>query len=363
MSALLALLYPLSFVLVLSIVVIVHEYGHFWVARRCGVKVEEFSIGFGKVLWSRKDKKDTEWKVCLIPLGGYVKMFGDADAASAKADEKVKEFTEEEKKVSFPYQPLWKKASIAFAGPAMNYVFAIVLLTVFMSIFGIITVPPVISEVAPGSAAEKAGILKNDRIVEVNGRKVEDFNELRHLVQMDSTLKIVVSRNEEEIPLTAHLSKETGGAFLGVMAEMKQEHYKDVSIPQAFVESGKMAWEMTVDTVVVLKRILLGQRSAEDMRGPLGIAEASGDAARGGMLSFLIFLVQVSIGIGFVNLLPIPVLDGGHLLMYGIEAVIRRPLGEKAQQIAINTGLGMLLCLLIVTSWNDIVRIFVRLFQ
>ena len=363
MSALLALLYPLSFVFVLSIVVIVHEYGHFWVARRCGVKVEEFSIGFGKVLWSRKDKKDTEWKICLIPLGGYVKMFGDADAASAKEDEKVKDFTEEEKKVSFPHQSLWKKAMIAFAGPAMNYVFAIVLLTVFMSIYGMIVVPPVISEVSPGSAAEKAGIVKADRIVEINGRKIEDFSDLRHVVQMDSTLNIIVSRDGREIPLTAHLTKETGGAVLGVMAEMKQEHYKSVSIPRAFVESAKMAWEMTVDTVVVLKRIILRQRSAEDMRGPLGIAEASGDAARGGMLNFLLFLVQVSIGIGFVNLLPIPVLDGGHLLMYGIEAVIRRPINEKVKNLALNIGVALLLCLLIVTSWNDIVRIFVRLFH
>ena len=363
MSAFLAVLYPLSFLIVLSLVVIVHEYGHFRAARLCGVKVEEFSLGFGRVLWSRKDKKGTEWKVCLIPLGGYVKMFGDADASSSKANEEAKEFTEEEKKVSFPHQALWKKAFISVAGPAMNYIFAIVLLTIFISIFGMVVVPPVVSAVMPESAAEIAGILKDDRIVSVNNQKIEDFSEVRRLVQLDTTLNIVVLRDGQEVALTAHLSEKTGGAVLGIQAVVGQESYRSVSVPQAFVESVKEAWNITADTLVVLKRILMRQRSAEDMRGPLGIAEASGDAARGGILSFVLFLIQVSVGIGLVNLLPIPVLDGGHLLFYGIEAVIRKPIGEKAQNIALNIGLWLLLCLLIITSWNDIVRIFVRLFH
>ncbi|MBO4519659.1 MAG: RIP metalloprotease RseP [Alphaproteobacteria bacterium] len=363
MSALLSLVYPVSFLIVLSLVVIVHEFGHFFAARRCGVKVEQFSLGFGRVLWSRKDKKGTEWKVCLIPLGGYVQMFGDADASSAKADEKVKDFTEEEKKVSFPHQPLWKKALISFAGPAMNYIFAIVLLTIFLSIFGIIVVPPVVSAVSEGSAAEAAGIRKDDRILMINGEKINEFSEVRRFVQLDSVLNMTVLRDGQEVSLTAHLKPETGGAILGVQAVMTQEHFRSVTVPQAFVESVKEAWEITADTLVVLKRIVLGQRSADDMRGPLGIAEASGDAARGGVISFILFIIQVSIGIGLVNLLPIPVLDGGHLLFYAVEAIIRRPVNEKVQNVALNIGLALLLCLLIVTSWNDIVRIFVRLFR
>lgn len=362
MSAFLAVLYPLSFLIVLSLVVIVHEYGHFRAARLSGVKVDEFSIGFGKTLWSRHDKKGTVWKVCLIPLGGYVKMFGDADASSSAPDKAVEEFTEEEKKMSFPHQSLWVKAFISFAGPAMNYVFAIVLLTVFLSVFGMVVVPPVISEVAKGSAAEAAGILKNDRILTINGEKIDEFADVRRFVQLNNKLDIVVLREEREIPLTAYLSAEKGGAVLGVQALMSQEHFKSVSVPQAFVESVKEAWEITEDTLVVLKRILLGQRSADDMRGPLGIAEASGDAARGGVVSFVLFLIQVSIGIGLVNLLPVPVLDGGHLLFYAAEGIIRRPIGEKVQMIALNIGIGLLICLLILTSWNDIVRIFVRLF-
>ena len=363
MSAFLTLLYPLSFLVVLSLVVIVHEYGHFFAARRCGVKVEQFSLGFGKVLWSHTDKKGTEWKVCLIPLGGYVQMFGDADASSAKADDKAKEFTDEEKKVSFPHQALWKKAVISFAGPAMNYIFAIVLLTVFFSVYGVIEVPPVISAVSEGSAAAEAGIQKGDRIEVINGEKIKEFGDVRRFVQLDKTLEITVLRDGREINLTAHLKGETGGALLGVQAVMTQDHYRSVSVPQAFSESVKEAWTITKDTLIILKRILLGQRSADDMRGPLGIAEASGDAARGGFISFVLFIIQVSIGIGLVNLLPIPVLDGGHLLFYGIEAVIRRPIGEKVQNMALNIGIGLLLCLLIVTSWNDIVRIFARLFH
>ncbi len=357
------ILYPLSFLIVLSLVVIVHEFGHFWAARVSGVKVEEFSLGFGKILWSRQDKKGTVWKVCLIPLGGYVKMFGDADAASATADESAKEFTEEEKKVSFPHQSLWKKAFISVAGPAMNYIFAIILLTIFLSVFGMIVVPPVVSEVSKGSAAEKAGIMKNDRIIQINGEEITEFSQVRRFVQLDSTLNIVVLRNGEKIPMTAYLSSENGGAMLGVQALMTQEHFKSLSVPQAFVESVKEAAEITVDTLIVLKRIVLGQRSAEDMRGPLGIAEASGDAAKGGVVSFMLFIIQVSIGIGLVNLLPIPVLDGGHLLFYAIEGITRRPMNERIQLVALNIGVGLLICLLILTSWNDIVRIIVRLFH
>ena len=361
-AALNMVLYPVSFLILLSIVVIVHEFGHFWMARACGVKVDEFSLGFGKILWSRADKKGTLWKVCLIPLGGYVKMFGDADAASAKADEKAEEFSEEEKKVSFPHQPLWKKALISFAGPFMNYAFAIVLLTFFLAAFGQAVVPPVVSSVTKGSAAEAAGILPDDRFVSINGKEIKEFSDVRRSVQLDAVLNIVVLRDGKEVPLTARLSRENGGAVLGVTATMTREHVKPLSVPAAFVEASKGAWEMTADTVVILKQMILGQRSADDMRGPLGIAEASGDAARGGFLSFLSFLIQVSIAIGFVNLLPIPVLDGGHLLFYAIEAVIRRPLGEKAETVGLQIGVGLLIFLLVLTSWNDFVRIVDRLF-
>ena len=357
-----ALLYPLSFLFVLSLVVIVHEFGHFQAARSCGVKVDEFSLGFGKILWSRTDKKGTLWKVSLIPLGGYVKMLGDADAAGTKVDEKVKELTDEEKKVSIVFQPLWKKAVIAFAGPAMNYVFAIVLLTGLLRVCGLMTVPPVVSAVSDGSAAQAAGILPNDRFLRINGMEIKEFHDIRRMVALDKTLNMVVLRDGKEVALTAVLKPENGGAVLGVQAVMQREHYKDLNLWEAFENAVKDTWELTVDTLAVLKRIIVRERSADDLRGPLGIAEASGDAAMGGAVSFLSFLIQVSVGIGLLNLLPVPVLDGGHLLFYAIEAVIRRPLPEKAETVALNIGVLLLIGLLIVTSWNDIVRIVSRLF-
>ena len=356
-----ALLYPLAFLLVLSLVVVVHEYGHFIAARLCGVDVTEFSMGFGRVLFSRKDKRGTEWKVCLIPLGGYCKMLGDADAASAKKDEAVEELTEEEKKRAFPLQPLWKKAIISVAGPAMNYVFAIVLLTGLFRVYGETVVPPVVSDVAPESAAAVAGIEKNDRFLTINGKKINEFSDIQHSVLVDDVLNIVVLRDGREVPLTARLKRVNGVAVLGVSAVMTREHYRSVGLAESFVLAVKDSWQLTVDTTVVLKRILLRQRSADDLRGPLGIAEASGDAARSGLIGFLYFIIQVSIGIGFMNLLPVPVLDGGHLLIYAIEFIIRRPIGDKAETVALYIGLVVLLTLLIVSSWNDIVRIFVRL--
>jgi len=357
-----ALLYPISFLVVLSLVVIIHEFGHFQAARSCGVKVDEFSVGFGKTLWSRTDKKGTLWKVCLIPLGGYVKMLGDADAAGTKVDEKVNTLTDEEKKSSIVCQPLWKKAVIAFAGPAMNYVFAIVLLTGLLRVYGLLTVPPVVSAVSAGSAAEAAGVLPNDRFIRINDLEIKEFHDIRRAIELDNTLNMVVLRDGKEVALTARLKRENGGAVLGVQSVMQREHFKDLNLWEAFETALKDIWETTVDTTAVLKRILLRERSADDLRGPLGIAEASGDAAMGGAVSFLTFLIQVSVGIGFLNLLPVPMLDGGHLLFYAIEAVIRRPLPEKAETVALNIGFLLLIGLLIVTSWNDIVRIVSRLF-
>lgn len=358
-----AVLYPISFLLVLSIVVVIHEFGHFWAARTCGVKVEEFSLGFGKILWSRRDKKDTLWKICLIPMGGYVRMFGDADAASAQADESAKEFTEEEKKMSFPHQPLLKKSFISISGPGMNYLFAIVLLTIFLSVYGVIIVPPVVSEVTKGSAAEIAGVLPQDRFIKVNGYEIKEFADLRRVVQFDNTLDMTVLREGREVHLTAHLKRENGNAVLGVQSVLAREHAQALSVPQAFVRAVQDTWEVTKDTVIILKRIIMRERSADDMRGPLGIAEASGDAAKAGIISFALFLIQVSIAIGFVNLLPVPILDGGHLLFYAIEGITRRPINEKVQLAALNVGVALLFGLLILTSWNDVVRIVSRLFS
>ena len=354
-------LYPVAFLLVLSVVVVIHEWGHFIIARRCGVKVDSFSFGFGKTIWSRFDKKGTEWKISVLPLGGYVKMSGDADASSARADEKAQEMTDEEKKVAFPFQPVWKKLAIIFAGPAMNYAFSIICMTVLFAVFGTYAIPPVAETVMKDSAAEKAGILPNDRFLTINGVEMKDFTDIRRIVQLDNDLHIVLERDGAVIEKDVTLSRDNGGGLLGITASAPEETMKKLSVPEAFVESVRETWHLTVDTVALLKRIVTGKRSTEEMRGPLGIAEASGDAMRSGFFVFFLFIVQVSVAIGFVNLLPVPVLDGGQIVMYAIEGISGRPLNEKMQNIALVAGVILLLSLLVLTSWNDIGRIAQRI--
>lgn len=357
------LIYIVSFLFVLSLVVVVHEYGHFKAARLCGVKVLEFSMGFGKVLWSRKDRYGTEIKICCIPFGGYVRMFGDADPSSAKEDQNLENFTEEEKKEAFPFQKLWKKAIIVFAGPFMNYILGIFLLTGLFRLYGMLEVPPIISAIQPSSVAEKCGLMVRDRFVKINNVAINSFSDIQRIILVDDDLDIFVLRNKETLNIKAHLERVNGEAVLGVQATLEREHIKDLNLWEAFKLALDDVWELTVDTTKVLSKICSGKRSTKELRGPLGIAEASGDAAKGGIVSLISFIVQVSVGIGFLNLLPIPVLDGGHLFFYFIEFIFRKPPSEKIKNIAANLGVFLLLLLLILTSWNDIVRMFTRFME
>ncbi len=358
--------YLLSFLLVLSIVVIVHEWGHFFAARRCGVQVVAFSIGFGKKLWSRTDKKGTEWRICAIPLGGYVQMLGDGDAASMKKSDAG--LTDEEKKHTFMAQALWKRALIIFAGPFMNYFFAIAALAVILATVGYVRIPPVVGEVLSGSVAEKAGIQKGDVIVAVDQKPVVDFTDLKRAV--------VISKFGKEMVLTIHRGSET--LDLKVLPEIKEDGelpqigvvapadveptFEKYALPTAFVKATGMAYDITVDTLVYLGQVLSGKRSADDMRGPVGIAEASGDAAKAGFLAFVLFVIQVSIGIGFVNLLPVPLLDGGHLALYAVEAVIRRPVSERIQMALLRVGMAVLIFIFAFTLFKDVPRVIGRIF-
>ena len=361
------LLYLAAFVVILSIVVVVHEGGHFLVARLSGVQVTAFSVGFGPKLFSWKDKHNTEWKICAVPLGGYVQMLGDEDAASM--GKSLEGLTEEEKKRTFMAQPLYKRAAIIFAGPFMNYVLAVLLLTGVLTFYGYPILPAVIGSVIEGSAAEEAGILAGDKVLSINGEAVETFDDMRRIIiisDFGKSANVEILRDGEiiHVSLMPRVVEGSKVPMLGVLSEAKI----DVSMEKynpfvAFVKAVAMTGRITADTTVYLGQVLSGRRSADDMRGPLGIAEASGDAARAGFVSFIMFLIQVSIGIGFINLLPIPLLDGGHLAMYGWEAVFRRPLGEKAQNVLMRVGIVLLLSLFIFTLWKDIPRVFERIFS
>ncbi len=357
-------IYLFAFILVLSLVVIVHEGGHFWMARRCGVQVVEFSVGFGKELFGWTDKKGTRWKVCALPLGGYVKMLGDEDAASAKSSES--KVAPEMVPYTFMAQKLWKRALIIFAGPAMNYVFAIFLFTGILWACGEVVLSLVIGEIEVGSAAEKAGLLAGDEIVQMNDKVIQQFSDVQRAIRLTEYGKPIVirfKRNGEELETTAHLSmvKETGLPHLGIKSDVKTVVINDdIGLLQAFVTSVNDVFKMTVDTLYYLGQIITAGRSAKDMRGPLGIAEASGDAFQGGWLSLIVFIGQISVAIGFMNLLPIPLLDGGHLFFYAIEAVRRKPMAEKTQNVFLWAGVSFLFALLAYTMFLDIPRIWMR---
>lgn len=361
-----AFVYLFAFILVLSLVVIVHEGGHFLVARACGVKVVEFSLGFGRELWGKADKYGTRWKVCLVPLGGYVKMLGDADAASAKAS--TEKIAPEDMDKTFIAKKLWQKALIIFAGPGTNYLLAFVLLTGLFWSVGLLNVVPKIGSVVPDSVAEEMGLQVGDVIESINDRPIASFSDIKRvlvLTEYGRDLTIQVNRAGEQMTLkTSALKEKEGDIILGIVADATQvESYENLTFVQSVSEAAKVLWETTTDTLSYLGQIIVGARAPKDLRGPLGIAEASGDALLGGWIVLLTFIAHISIAVGFMNLLPIPVLDGGHLFFYGLEAICRRPLSEKVQNICIWTGFGLLMLIFAYSLFLDVPRIFQRIFE
>lgn len=362
------LVYIFAFVFVLSLVVVIHEGGHFAVARMCGVQVTDFSVGFGKELWHRIDKKGTRWKICAIPLGGYVKMLGDEDAASAKSS--TDGIASDMVKYTFLAQPLWKRAAIIFAGPGMNYLSAVILLTGIIFTMGEVVVPAVVGHVNPESPAAVAGMQKGDKVISINGEQVEMFQDIQRIVRVTEfgkTLNIVLERNgkREKISLMPRIMDDAGTEFpvIGVSPSPELVVMNDnVGLMQAFGLAVRDVYRMTADTLTYLGQVLFEHRSAKDMRGPLGIAEASGDALQGGLLSLLMFIVQISIAVGFMNLLPVPVLDGGHLAFYAVEAIRGKPLSEKTQNSFLIAGMSLLFLLLAYTMFLDVPRIAERIF-
>ena len=358
------LIYLVAFVLVLSLVVIVHEGGHFIVARLCGVKVTEFAMGFGKKLLSKTDKHGTAWQLRAIPLGGYVKMLGDEDAASAKSSDA--NIPEEDKDKTFMSKSLPRRAAIIFAGPAMNYIFAFVLFVGLFWVVGEVIIKPVVGSVMPDSAAEEAGLKAKDEILSINGVQINSFSDIQRnvlLTNYGEELQLKVKREDDiiSIALTPHMDEKTDRPMIGITAAGDTIAInQNLSFVQSCHKSLVTIYESTRDTLVYLGQVLSGKRAPKDMRGPLGIAEASGDALLGGLISLIAFVAQISIAIGLMNLLPIPLLDGGHLFLYAIEAIRRKPLTEKMQTVLMWAGFGILITIFAYTMLLDIPRIIQR---
>ena len=358
------LLYLLAFVLVLSLVVIVHEGGHFVVARLCGVKVTEFAMGFGKKLFSKTDRHGTAWQLRAVPLGGYVKMLGDEDPASAKSSDT--NVPEEDKDKTFLSKSLAQRAAIIFAGPAMNYVFAFVLLAGLFWCVGEVIIKPVIGTILPDSAAQEAGLQPKDEIISINDMTIESFSDIQRKVLItdyakELTLKIKRDNQIVSVALTPRVDKESDRPLIGITAAGETMIInKDLSFLQSCQKAAESIYTTTHDTLIYLGQVLTGQRAPKDMRGPLGIAEASGDAMLSGIITLIAFIAQVSVAIGLMNLLPIPLLDGGHLFFYAIEAIRRKPLTEKVQTAVMWAGFSILIAIFAYTMLLDIPRIIQR---
>lgn len=368
------LYYVVPFVVLLGILVFVHEFGHFLIARLCGVQVTDFSIGFGKQLWGFTDKHKTNWKICAVPLGGYCQFLGDADAASANSDESIKELSEEDKKKAFPYQNPWKKLAIVLGGPGFNYLFAIIVFMFMFALLGKLTFPPVVGEVIEGGAAAKAGIMPNDRILEINGKQIEDFSDISTEIALsvDNQANVKLKRGEDVLDLTVELEKmevEANGQttqrpMLGIKSITTMETTQQkMSWGEAFMEACGETWRITEGTLRGVGQMITGKRGSEDLGGILRIAEMSGDISKkSGLIDFIAFMALLSINLGLINLFPIPVLDGGHVVIFLIEIVSRREISVKVKENLFKLGFALIIALMIFATWNDVVHLFNRFF-
>lgn len=352
----------LAFILVLGPLVFVHEYGHYIVGRWCGVKADAFSIGFGRKLVGWTDRRGTEWKIGWLPLGGYVQFAGDRDAVS-QPDADWQSLPDAERSHSFPAQPVWKRALIVAAGPLTNFLFAILIFAAFNLAYGVPTTPPVIAGVQPQSAAAEAGLREGDRITAIDGRTMETFDDIRIAVAFDlgKPIDLSIERGGEQrtISLRPRIVSETDRfgntserAIIGIMPGAPT---LTSAGPLASIAAGAgQTWDMVRLTGEVLGQFVTGQRSVKDMGGPLRIAKQSGEVATLGPVALISFIAFVSINLGFINLLPLPMLDGGHLLFYVYEAIRRRPAPPQAQEWAFRFGFAAIVTLMLVVTFNDL---------
>ena len=442
-------IYGGSLILVLSVLVFVHEWGHYIVARMCGVRVEKFSIGFGKEIFGFDDKAGTRWKISLIPLGGYVQLFGDTDPASAghsdevNDGEEVREMTDEERKVAFFTKPLWQKAAVVIAGPAINYIFAILLLAGLYVIHGKPVSPPTAAAIIADSSANENGFMPHDYILSIDGKSINDFSDIRRemMVALDQEKKFVIQRGSETVEIFAKprrkesvdrfgfksssgllglVSSEQGllidniHAIDGVVLEDKPSVYDELKKrmdttftiemkygevsqtmvvhpvsamnedmnysentdenvlylselpPKQYVAHTLMtatqaaineSYVMTVSSLEALWQMVVGVRSANELGGIIRIGAIAGDMAQQGIVPLILLTALLSINLGFINLLPIPMLDGGHLTFYAIEAIIGRPIPEQIQEYAFRVGFIFLIGIMLFANLNDLYQL------
>ena len=354
-----------SFLLVLTVLVFVHELGHYLLARRNGVRVETFSIGFGPELFGWNDRAGTRWKVSAIPLGGYVKMFGDADPASMPG-EHLREMSEAEKAVSFHHKRLMQRVAVVAAGPIANFILAVALLTVIIAVRGQQFSPPDVGQVLQGSAAATAGIKPGDVIAAIDGQPVDRFETIQRIVEVNTgtPLELTIKRGSEQLRLNVTPKVVTETDRLGFTHQIarlgigrKGVDFVKRNPIEAVWYASQESWYLTTGTLKAVWQMMIGLRSSDELSGPIGIFQLSGAVVQEGFIPLLGFAAVLSINLGLINLFPIPVLDGGHLLFYAAEAIRGKPLSQRAQEYGFRLGLALVLMLMFFATWNDIVRL------
>jgi regulator of sigma E protease len=362
--------YLLPFLFVLSLVVFFHELGHFLVARWCGVRILVFSIGFGPELVGFYDRHGTRWKIAAVPLGGYVKFLGDDGATSTPDSDRLSQMDEKERAESFFFQKVWKRAAIVVAGPVANFILAIVIFAGIFMLYGMQTMSARVDDVQPDSPAAAAGFQPGDMVLAIDGQKIASFADMQRLVadSAGETLKITVERNGSQVVLKAtpelHEEKDIFGnvrriGLLGIRrtpgpGDVK---YEPVSPPRAVLLGVQETWFVVDKTLTYLGRVIVGREAANQLGGPIRIAQMSGQVASISFAALVHLAAVLSVSIGLLNLFPIPLLDGGHLLFYSIEAMRGRPLSERAQEVGFRIGFAIVIMLMIFATFNDIVHL------
>ncbi len=360
------------FLLVLTLVVFIHELGHFLVARWCGVVVKAFSIGFGPEIFGFYDRHGTRWRFAWIPLGGYVKFMDDDNAASMPSREALERMTADERKSTFHTKPVWQRAAVVVAGPMANFLLAIAIYAGLNMAVGIRVMPAYVEQVVPDSPASKAGFEPGDKIIAIDDAAVESFDDLQRIVAPNAgrELTFKVERNGQTIDLKVTPAMDEhrdpfGRTFkrglIGIQRSNAPDKWQTYSVgpADAVVRAVQETWSNIAQTVSGMGDMISGRQSAEQMGGPILMAEVTAKVAGLGMEPLMRWIALISANIGFLNLLPIPVLDGGHLMFYGIEAVRRKPLSEGFQMVGFQIGLAFIVALMIFVNFNDL-TIFLR---
>lgn len=354
------------FLLVLTIVVFFHELGHYLVGRWCGIKADAFSVGFGPELLGRTDKHGTRWKLSLIPLGGYVKFRGDENATSLPTGSD-QALSEADRAGSFPGAALWRRAATVAAGPVANFILAIAIFAVMFGINGRMIADPVVAQVQPASAAEAAGILPGDRFVAIDGVQIEIFDDVQRYVSVRPELPITITMERQGklvdltlTPARTEISDNFGNKMevgrIGVITNNDAGNFRvrEYGPLEAVGEGVAQSWYIVTRTIGYIGNIVTGREKADQLGGPIRVAKYSKDMSTLGIAALIQLAAVLSVSIGLLNLMPVPMLDGGHLVFYAIEAVRGRPPGEAVQEWAYRFGLTAVLALMLFATWNDV---------